>query len=191
MTTPNILNLSKSSGILDLTKVAPAMTKARCVLNWDPALPGRPGLDLDAFAFCLDANRKLVGGDAGYVVFYGNKNAHGVNVPRDNRSGEGSDDEEVLIDFSRVPAAVSEIDLFVFIFEASKRMQTFADCRGSHLQISDGTTGAPVQVYKLDQFPTGTAVNIGTFARKSGGWQFDPVGTASAMGPNDVAAFFI
>lgn len=189
--TTQLLNLNKSSGILNLAKAAPALTKVRCVLNWEPALPGRPKLDLDPFAFCLDANRKLVNSDAAYVVFYGNKMAHGVTIPRDNRSGEGTDDEEVIIDFTKVPSNVVEIDVFIFIFEAAKRMQTLVDCKGAHLLVSDGNTGAPVQLYKLDQYPSGSSVSIGTFARRSDGWHFEPVGTSGAMDPNEVASFYI
>lgn len=71
----NVLNLSKSAGILDLSKAAPTLKHLRGVLNWDihPVFTTnvKKGFDLDIFAIATkDGKVQDVPGD---VAFFNNK----------------------------------------------------------------------------------------------------------------------
>lgn len=194
------LNLSKNTMMLDLTKAAPHLTKLRGVLNWDThpmagkidPNTGKPyEFDLDCFAFLTDANGKL--GSSDDVVYFRNKSAYNgaVVLPRDNRTGEGDDDEELLTDIGKVPAHIVSIEHFVFLHEADIRNQDFSMIAGGAFTLFD-QDGKLLQEYKLQQFVNGTALHVGTLKRQaSGGWGFQPMGEAAVAGPNDVMKAFV
>lgn len=188
------LNLSKTTMMLDLTKAAPSLTRLQGILNWDvhPVHGASKdfGFDLDVFVFCLDANGKL--GSTSDVVFFNNMSAYNgaVVYPRDNRNGEGDDDEEILTDISKIPAHIHSIEHFVFLHEADKRSQDFSMIAGGAFTLFD-QDGNKIQEYKLQQFANGTALHVGTLKRQaSGGWGFQPMGESAVAGPNDVMKAF-
>lgn len=187
-----ILNLAKTTPMLDLTKAAPALKNLRGLLNWDmhhvKGASLTEGFDLDIFAFVLGSSGKIGGGQD--VVFFNNKNAHGVVLPRDNRTGEGTDDEEILIALDKVPADKTTIDLFVFIHDATKRNQTFGMMQNATFSLVDQDTKAVIQAYKLSELLTETSVHIGALVRNANGWGFEPYGDAGNQDPNAVAGAY-
>lgn len=188
------LNLSKDTMMLDLTKVAPSLTRLRGVLNWDVHPVHKAslthGFDLDCFAFLTNAQGKIGGGSD--VVFFNNKSAYNgaVMLPRDNRTGEGDDDEELITDITKLPAHIEKVEHFVFLHEAEQRNQNFSMIQGGNFTLYD-QDGKVLQVYKLQQFVNGTALHVGTLQRVDGGWGFQPVGEAAVAGPNDVIKAFV
>lgn len=188
------LNLSKTTLMLDLTKAAPQLTRLRGVLNWDThPLHGASkelGFDLDVFAFLTDANGKL--GSNSDVVFFNNMSAYNgaVVYPRDNRTGEGDDDEELITDVTKVPAHVHKIEHFVFLHEADKRGQDFSMIKNGSFTLYDQDNKV-IQDYKLSTFVNGTALHIGTLERVNGGWGFQPVGESAVADPNQVMQAFV
>lgn len=192
------LNLSKDTMMLDLSKAAPSLTRLKGVLNWDThpmagsidPNTGKPyEFDLDCFAFLTDANAKL--GSTADVCYFGNKSVYNgaVVLPRDNRTGEGDDDEELLTDISKIPAHIHQVEHFVFLFEADTRKQDFSMISGGSFTLFD-QDGKLIQTYKLQQFVNGTALHVGTLKRLSTGWGFQPVGDSATAGPNDVMKAF-
>lgn len=188
-----ILNLSKATAVLDLTKAAPTLKRFRGILNWNVHPLAKAslteGFDLDVFALVLNSAHKITGG--GDVVFFNNKSAHGVTYPRDNRTGEGDDDEELIVDFAKVPADKHHIDVYVFINEAEKRKQNFGMIQGGVFQVTDADSNAVIQTYRLDQFKNETALMVGSLHRTGSGWSFEPVGSVSITDPNKVAGFYL
>ena len=189
------LNLSKNTMMLDLTKAAPSLTRLQGILNWDchpvHGASKEYGFDLDVFVFCLDVNGKL--GSTSDVVFFNNMSAYNgaVVYPRDNRTGEGADDEEILTDISKIPAHIHSIEHFVFLHEAGVRNQDFSMIAGGAFTLFD-QDGKLIQEYKLQQFANGTALHVGTLKRQaSGGWGFQPMGESAVAGPNDVMKAFV
>ena len=187
-----ILNLAKTTPMLDLTKAAPALKNLRGLLNWDmhpvKGASLTEGFDLDIFAFVLGSSGKIGGGQD--VVFFNNKSAHGVVLPRDNRTGEGADDEEILLALDKVPADKTTIDLFVFIHDATKRNQTFGMTQNATFSLVDQDTKAVIQAYKLSELLTETSVHIGALVRNANGWGFEPYGDAGNQDPNAVAGAY-
>ena len=189
------LNLTKDTMMLDLTKVAPSLTKLRGVLNWDvhPIHKGclTHGFDLDVFAFLTNSNGKISG--VSDVVYFNNKDAYNgaVVLPHDNRTGEGADDEELITDVSKLPAHVTKVEHFVFLHEADIRKQNFSMIQNGMFTLYDQDDNL-IQAYKLQQFVNGTALHVGTLEKLlSGGWGFQPVGEAAQADPNDVMKAFV
>lgn len=189
----DILNLSKTTPMLDLTKAAPALKNLRGLLNWDmhpvKGASLSEGFDLDVFAFALNSAGKITSGSD--VVFFNNKNAHGISIPRDNRTGDGADDEEILIALDKVPADKTTIDVFVFIHEAAKRNQTFGMVQNATFSLTNQDTKEVIQTYKLSELLTETSVHIGALVRTANGWGFDPYGDAGNQDPNAVAGAYL
>jgi tellurium resistance protein TerD len=188
------LNLSKDTLMLDLTKAAPQLTRLRGLLNWDchpvHGSSKEYGFDLDVFAFCTDANGSIQG-NMNNVVFFNNMSAFdgAVVYPRDNRTGEGDDDEELITDVTKIPAHIHKIEHFVFLHEAAKRGQDFSMIKNGSFKLFD-QNNILIQDYKLQTFVNGTALHIGTLQRVAGGWGFQPVGESAVADPNQVLQAF-
>ena len=187
-----ILNLSKTTAVLDLTKAAPGLKNIRGLLNWDPNPSqgyGNHDFDLDIFVFALNSAGKITSGAD--VVFFNNKHAHGISVPRDNRNGQGNDDEELFVDLDKVPADKQILDVYVFIHEATQRQQFFGMMANATFTLFNKDTGQAIQEYKISSLTSETAIHIGALTRSSGGWAFEPSGEAGVMDPNAVAGGYL
>lgn len=190
-----LLNLSKDTPMLDLTKLAPSLRNLRATLNWDMhPVHGRDlnnGFDLDIFVFVLNQQGKITGGQD--VVFFNNKVFAGgaVSIPLDNRTGEGSDDEYADFDLSRVPSDKHGLDIYVFIHDAEERGQRFEMMANAHLDLIDQDTGKVLAEYKISQFTNETALHVGRVVRNGSGWGFEAFGEASRVGPNQVAPLYM
>jgi tellurium resistance protein TerD len=190
-----MLNLSKTTMMLDLTKAAPGLTKLRGALNWDvhPLKNNGHEFDLDIFMF-ITGGGKI--GSASDVVFFNNQNAYNgaVVYPRDNRSGAdvaGQDDEEVFVEIAKIPANKDKVEHFVFLHDAQARGQDFSAISGGSFCLYDQNNKL-IQEYKLQQFVNGTVLHVGTLTRLSGdSWGFQPVGEANTLDPNQVMQAFI
>lgn len=191
-----MLNLSKTTAMLDLSKVAPSLTKLRGVLNWDVhpvhGASKEYGFDLDVFAFLTGSNGKISG--MADVVYFNNMSAYNgaVVLPRDNRTGEGDDDEELLTDITKIPAHVHNVEHFVFLHEAVERGQDFSMIAGGAFTLFD-QDGVKIQEYRLQPFVNGSALHVGTLRRNpdSASWSFQPVGEPGSANPNEVLSAFM
>ena len=122
------VNLTKGQKV-DLTKGKPSLNKLMVGLGWDVnRYDGGGDFDLDAAAFMLGAEGKVLS-DSDFI-FYGNlkHNSEAVEHMGDNLTGEGDgDDEQIMVDLSKVPANVDKIAFTVTIYEAEQRRQNFAN----------------------------------------------------------------
>ena len=191
-----ILNLNKNAGILNLTKAAPALKILKGILSWDPSPIHKAslteGFDLDIFAFVLDANQKITSGND--VVYFNNKflPSNAVSIPRDNRTGEGDgDDEEILIEYSKMPSDKKFIDIYVFIHEADKRKQTFGLMQNASFELVDADTGKSIQKYNISQYTSETALHVGRVEQTVDGLVFAPYGDVATLDPETVAGTYI
>jgi tellurium resistance protein TerD len=172
------INLSKGQRI-DLSKEAPGLSNAWVGLGWDiNATDTGSGFDLDASVFMVGAGGKIPSDP--YFIFYNNKNSPDGSVQHlgDNRTGEGSgDDELVEVNLNKVDASVQELIFVVTIHEATQRRQNFGQVRNSYIRIADSTTEQEIARYDLDEdFSTETAIEFGKLYRKDGTWRFQAVG---------------
>lgn len=189
------LNLSKDTLMLDLSKVAPNLTRLRGALNWNlhPMSGNGHEFDLDIFMFLTQDNS--IKGDVKNVCFFNNKDCYNgaVVLPRDNRNGAdvgGGDDEEIFVEIAKIPAHITKVEHFVFLHDAAARKQDFSMISGGSFDLYDQDNNK-LASYKLQQFVNETALHVGTLQRISGNnWGFQPVGEAGNANPNEILAAY-
>lgn len=173
------ISLAKGQKV-DLTKGNPGIVKLMVGLGWDTnRYDGGADFDLDASVFLLGANGK-VQADTDFI-FYGNLlHASGsVEHTGDNRTGEGEgDDEQVLIDLSKVPANMEKIAFTVTIHDAEIRRQNFGQVSNAYIRIVNEDTNVELIRYDLgEDFSIETAVVVGELYRHNGEWKFNAIGS--------------
>lgn len=178
------ISLSKGQRI-DLTKTNPGLTKVIVGLGWDTnKYNGGSDFDLDASAFMLYQDGKAKGVDD--FVFYNNPKTPNGSVVHtgDNRTGEGEgDDEQIIMDFSLVPADVERVGITVTIHDAQARSQNFGQVSNAFVRIVDESNGREVLRYDLgEDFSVETAVVICELYRQGSDWKFQAIGSGFSGG---------
>lgn len=173
------ISLAKGQKV-DLTKGNPGIIKLMVGLGWDTnRYDGGADFDLDASVFLLGANGK-VQADTDFI-FYGNLlHASGsVEHTGDNRTGEGDgDDEQVLIDLSKIPANMDKVAFTVTIHDAEIRRQNFGQVSNAYIRIVNEDTNVELIRYDLgEDFSIETAVVVGELYRYNGEWKFNAIGS--------------
>ena len=173
------INLTKGQKV-DLTKGNPGLKKILVGLGWDVnAFDSGGDFDLDAAAFMLADNGKCPSEKE--FVFYGNlvHPSESVKHMGDNLTGEGDgDDEQILVDLSKIPANISKIAFTVTIYDADVRRQNFGQVSNSFIRIVDDATGEELIRYDLgEDFSIETAVVVGELYKHNGAWKFNAIGS--------------
>ncbi|MGP7815972.1 TerD family protein [Niallia sp. 01092] len=178
------INLSKGQRI-DLTKTNPGLKRAIIGLGWDTnRYDGGADFDLDASAFLANENGKVVN-DVDFV-FYNNLQhpSGGVEHTGDNRTGVGDgDDEQIIIDFSKIPAHVHKVGIAVTIHDASLRSQNFGQVSNAFVRVVNEETNNEILRYDLgEDFSVETAVVICELYKHNGDWKFNAIGSGFSGG---------
>lgn len=185
------ISLQKGQKV-DLTKGNPNLSKIVVGLGWDTnKYDGGADFDLDAAAFLLGANGKVIRDED--FVFYNNLKHDSGSVLHmgDNLTGEGEgDDEQIKVDLSKVPSNIEKISFTVTIHEADSRHQNFGQVSNAFIRIVDETTNREIIRYDLgEDFSVETAVVVGELYRRGGEWKFNAIGSGfkgglAALGRN-------
>lgn len=173
------INLSKGQKV-DLTKKNPGLKKIMVGLGWDVnVFDSGADFDLDAAAFMLGANGKCP--TEKEFIFYGNLKHASESVIHmgDNLTGEGEgDDEQIMVDLTKVPANVERIAFTVTIYEAEERRQNFGQVSNAFVRIFNEVTGEEILRYDLgEDFSIETAVVFGELYKNGGEWKFNAIGS--------------
>lgn len=172
------ISLSKGQKV-DLTKTNPGLTKVQIGLGWDVnKYDGGSSFDLDTAAFLLNSNGKVR--EQGDFIFYGNLNhASGSVIHKgDNLTGGGDgDDEQILIDLSKVPADVQKIDFTVTIYQAEERRQNFGQVSNAYIRVMDDSNKELIRYDLGEDFSIETAVVVGELYRNGSEWKFNAIGS--------------
>ncbi len=173
------INLSKGQKV-DLTKGNPGLKKIMVGLGWDVnAFDSGADFDLDAAAFLVGENGKCP--TEKEFIFYGNleHKSGAVKHMGDNLTGEGEgDDEQILVDLTKIPANVTRIAFTVTIYDAESRNQNFGQVSNSYIRIVDENSGRELIHYDLgEDFSIETAVVVGELYRHNGEWKFNAIGS--------------
>lgn len=178
------INLAKGQRV-DLTKTNPGLTKVIVGLGWDTnRYHGGNDIDLDASAFLTDANGKVIN-DSDFIFYNNLVHISGsVEHTGDNRTGEGDgDDEQIKIDFSKVPSHVYRIAITVTIHDADARFQNFGQVSNAFVRLIDEDTNNEVLRFDLgEDFSVETAVVFCELYRHNGDWKFNAIGSGFAGG---------
>ncbi|MBQ5319933.1 MAG: TerD family protein [Oscillospiraceae bacterium] len=173
------ISLAKGQKV-DLTKGNPSLKNVMVGLGWDVNVyDSGAAFDLDAAAFMLGENGKCP--TEKEFVFYGNlKHVSGsVEHQGDNLTGEGDgDDEQILVDLSKIPANVSKIAFTVTIYDCDARRQNFGQVDNAFIRIVDEATNTELVRYDLgEDFSIETAIVVGEIYRHNGEWKFNAIGS--------------
>lgn len=174
---------------VSLTKDNAGLAKIIVGLGWDEVQQSGGGLlgglfgssqqeiDCDASAIMLK-NGKFV--DKDDLVYFGNlKHKSGtVNHQGDNLTGAGDgDDEQIVIDLSRVPADYDKIVIVVNIYQAVQRRQHFGLIQNAFIRLVDARNNNEMCKYNLtDNYSGMTAMIFGEVYRHNGEWKFSAIG---------------
>lgn len=160
-----------------------SMKLALVGLGWDTnRYDGGSDFDLDASAFLLGENGKLLRDED--FVFYNNPNGRDGAVVHtgDNLTGDGDgDDEVIMIDFSKIPSEIKKIAICVTIHDAEARHQNFGQVSNAYIRIAKladefDTVGEPVLKFDLEEeFSIETALVVAEIYFKNGEWKFNAV----------------
>ena len=173
------ISLAKGQKV-DLTKGNPSLKNVMVGLGWDVNVyDSGVAFDLDAAAVMLGENGKCP--TEKEFVFYGNL-VHGSESVKhlgDNLTGEGDgDDEQILVDLSKIPANVQKIAFTVTIYDCDARRQNFGQVNNAFIRIVDEATNTELVRYDLgEDFSIETAIVVGEIYRHNGEWKFNAIGS--------------
>ena len=165
---------------IDLTKGNPGLKHIRLGLGWDTNMfDGGDDFDLDVSLFMVGKSGKVEQDED--FIFYNNLKhpSEAVEHLGDNRTGDGDgDDEEILVDFSKMPDRIEKIAVTVTIYEAKERRQNFGQVNNSYVRVIDEDTNQELLNYELgEDFSIETAIVVCEIYRHNGEWKFSAVGS--------------
>lgn len=174
---------------VSLTKDNVGLAKVVVGLGWDEVqrkggfFSAKPKpIDCDASAIMLQ-NGKFVAKED--LVYFANLHHQSgtVNHMGDNLTGAGEgDDEQIIIDLSRVPQEYDRIVIVVNIYQAVERRQHFGLIQNAFIRLVDDRNNTEMLKYNLtDDYSGMTAMIFGEVYRHNGEWKFNAVG----QGTND------
>lgn len=124
-----------------------------------------------------------------HFIFYNNLKSPNDAVIHtgDNIDGGGDgDDEQIIVDLSKIENSVSEICIVVTIHDANSRGQNFGQIRNSFIRIVTDPSNEEILKYELDEdFSIETAVEFGRIYKRNGEWKFEAVGAGMKGGLED------
>ena len=178
------ISLQKGQKV-SLTKDNAGLSRVVVGLGWDEVkqkkglfAPKPQPIDCDASALLL-VSGKLV--DNRDVVYYGNlKHMTGtVQHMGDNLTGAGAgDDEQIIVDLSRVPDQYDKIVIVVTIYQAVQKGQHFDLIENAYIRLVNAANNTEMCKYNLSENYSGmTAMIFGEIYRHGGEWKFNAIGS--------------
>ena len=177
------VNLKKGQKI-SLTKENAGLTHIMAGLGWDAAEPKgffgglfgkKDNFDCDASALLCNNSGKLV-----TVIYYGNLKMPDNSVLHmgDNLTGEGDgDDEQIIVDISKLDPSIDKIVFVVNIFEAAKRKQHFGMIKNAYIRLADIDRKTELCRFDLTEDYSGMeGMIVGELYRHDGEWKFSAIG---------------
>lgn len=198
-------NLKKGERF-SLTKAAPGLSVVRIGMGWDPnEEPNGPDFDLDVSAFAINSSFKIPSDS--YFVFYGQVNMNnkvedktekgffrpitqdkaiiGAIDDPDGRRSDGEDDEDMMIDLTKVSSDVEQIIICATICKyPNDRKQdrrtaslNFGQVEDCYIRIvNEATNEEMVRFDMKDKFTNEDAIEFGRLYRLGEAWEFEAMG---------------
>jgi tellurium resistance protein TerD len=185
------VSLSKGQNV-SLTKEAPGLKTVRFGLGWDVRKTDGAAFDLDASAFVLDENGKVLSDQ--HFVFYNNLTdpSGAVTHLGDNLTGAGEgDDEQISIALGAMTPNAAKVAFVVTIHDAEARKQNFGQVSNAFIRAVNEDGNAEITRYDLSEdASTETAMIFGELYRHGAEWKFKAIGQGYAGGLAAVARDF-
>lgn len=192
------VNLQKGQKV-DLTKDNAGLKTLVVGLGWDEAPkkfslfgPKQEDIDCDASAILINTQTDKLNGPID-VVYYGQlmHRSGAIRHCGDNLTGAGDgDDEQIIVELTKVPQDYSKIIFVVTIYQARERKQQFGMIKNAFIRIVDADTGKELCKYNLSENYEGkTAMIFGEVYRYNGEWKFGAIGEpTNDNGISEIAA---
>ncbi|APT51810.1 stress protein [Bacillus safensis] len=177
---------------IDLTKGKAGLTNILVGLGWDPVSQGGGFLgklfgggggadvDCDASVLMLKNDKFTENKD---LIYFGNLKSKCGSVEHtgDNLTGEGDgDDEQVLVNLSKVPGNVNKLVFVVNIYDALRRNQHFGMIQNAYIRIVDRSNNQELVKYNLkDDYAGKTSLIVGELYRHENEWKFAALGNGT------------
>ncbi|WP_130863266.1 TerD family protein [Bacilliculturomica massiliensis] len=169
---------------VSLTKDNAGLSRILIGLGWDEVkqkkgffAPKPAAIDCDASVMALKEG-KLRGVED--VVYFGNlrHKSGAIQHMGDNLTGAGDgDDEQIVVDLTKVPAEYDKLVFVVNIYQAVQRKQDFGLIENAFIRIVDGQKNQEMLRYNLSAEYAGmTAVIFGEIYRYNNEWKFNAIG---------------
>ena len=164
-------------------------------LGWDPAENGRDEFDLDASACLLDDKGKTP--DDRFFVYYNNQSSPDGSCKStgDDRTGgspSGGDDEQLIVDLTKVDKRVRSIVFAASIYEAQNRRQNFGRVKNSYIRICNSENNEEICRYELSEdFSVETAIEFGRIYLEDGEWKFGATGDGHIDGLQGIVRKYV
>ncbi|MEY8426606.1 TerD family protein [Lachnospiraceae bacterium 46-15] len=156
---------------LSLTRENPGLTEVEASLGW---IVQNPACDIDASAFLLGSNGKVVGDE--WFVFYGQTSSPDGSVVHHGES-RGAEGETLSIDLKKLHPGVKRIVFILTIHEALRQRLNFGMVSDAYIQVRDGTAGKEILRFRLDEYYSNViSMVVGEIYEKNGEWRFHAVG---------------
>lgn len=182
------INLQKGQRI-SLSKEAPGLTKLICGLGWDVAkrsggglfgtFSNAPDYDLDASVICLDQNGR-VKNNANVIYFSNLSHSSGaITHLGDNLTGAGDgDDEQILIDLSRIPSEIVKLVFTVNIYDCMVRKQDFGQVQNAFVRLVNQSNNQELAKYNLSgsEYQGMTGMLMAEIYRHNDEWKMAAIG---------------
>ena len=172
------INLSKGQRISLEKEAGTALTKVIMGLGWDAKKKGgmfgfgsrEQSIDLDASCVMFDDANNSVD----VVWFRQLKSKDGSIVHTgDNRTGDGDgDDEQIIVDLSRVPSNVKSLVFVVNSFTG----QNFSEIENATCRILNGNNNPEIAKYNLACTGAHSAQVMAKVYRNNGEWKMHAIG---------------
>ncbi|MEU1231689.1 TerD family protein [Streptomyces sp. NPDC005828] len=140
---------------------------------------------VDAAALLVDADGKVR--DRGDLVFYNQPEHAGSGI---RLLGEAQGEDGVVADWLEIDPGRIEASVERVVVAASCDGGTFGEVEGLYVRAVSATTGAQLALYAVEDATTETAILLGEFYRRNGGWKFRAVGQGYDSGLPALATDF-
>ena len=186
------VNLVKGQKISLVKPGDAGLSKIMVGLGWDAVqqkrgffAPKPKDIDCDASVILCGANGRLISTETNQCcVYFGNlTHPSGAIVHQgDNLTGAGEgDDEQIMVNLTRLPAEIEKLVFVVNIYDANVRGQHFGMIRNAFIRLVDLKHNTELCRYNLTEDYSGmTGLVVGEIYRRNGEWKFNAIGQGVA-----------
>lgn len=173
----NGVHLRKGQKV-NLAPAGTTLQSIRVCLGWDVL---NQACDLDASAFMLGADGKVLGDD--WFVFYGQTTSPDGSIQHSGDSqGEGVGDDEIIsINLQAINQNVKKVVFVVTINEALERGLNFSMVSNAYVRVVSQANNEELIKFTLsDYYANVTSMVVGEVYNHNGQWKFNAVGDGVA-----------
>lgn len=156
---------------LSLMRENPNLAAVEVCLGWRVQ---NPACDMDASAFLLGSNGKVVGDE--WFVFYGQTSSPDGSVVHHGES-RGVGEETLSINLKKLHPSVKRIVFILTINEALQQRLNFGMVSDAYIQVKDRADGKGILRFRLEEYYSNViSMVVGELYEKNGEWRFNAVG---------------